>query len=330
MRELFFRSLSPSSQFVFLLFICFSSFLLFSALGNLLVSNLYGLDFQSDPHLLRQYNVPYVVAANKVLLFFQHIGLFILPALVFNQVFSFRGTGSFLFWGIPVKPARVLLVIVLMIFALPVINYLVTLNGSMQLGKSMSDVERAIRAMEEDRQQLTSQILSATGWGFVANILVIAVIPPIGEEFIFRGVLQKLLARWYGNVHLAIWLSAFFFSALHFEFYGFLPRLMLGVMFGYIVIWTGSVWYAVIAHFMNNMSALAIAWYIGQGEIPASADSFGSDPQQLLYTAVAASVLAGLMFWLWKTSVFPQFRFSYVVHPRLELPKKEEEEEPGE
>src|SRR3546814_13936990 len=92
-----------------------------------------------------------------------------------------------------------------------------------------------MRTQEEVMKDLTNVFLKADGWGgFFVNMLVIAVIPAIGEELMFRGALQKILTNWTRNAHWAIFLTAFAFAFIHFQFFGFLPRFMLGMLFGYL------------------------------------------------------------------------------------------------
>ena len=86
----------------------------------------------------------------------------------------------------------------------------------------------------------------------IFNILVIALVPALGEEMIFRGWIQRQLMRIINRPHVAIWASAAIFSAIHFQFLGFLPRLLLGVLLGYLYFWTGSLWVSIFAHFLNN------------------------------------------------------------------------------
>jgi membrane protease YdiL (CAAX protease family) len=100
----------------------------------------------------------------------------------------------------------------------------------------------------------------------MANVLMVGLLTAIVEEFMFRGVLQTIFTRWTKSTHAAVWITAILFSAFHMEFFGFLPRLLLGVLFGYFVAWSGSIWTGVWAHFLNN-SAAVIAAYLYQNKI---------------------------------------------------------------
>ena len=118
--------------------------------------------------------------------------------------------------------------------------------------------------------------------------------PAICEEFIFRGAVQRVIFRLKSNPHVAIWLSAFIFSAIHFQFYGFLPRLLLGAAFGYIYFWTGSIWYAVFAHFLNNAYAVVVAFYLQANNKSIS----GADDMNLPWYGYVISAILTLVLFL--------------------------------
>ena len=106
-------------------------------------------------------------------------------------------------------------------------------------------------------------ITGKTFGAMLFNLFMIAVLPAIGEEFIFRGVFQKILYNLIKNNHLAVWMTAFIFSAIHLQFYGFIPRLILGLAFGYLFLWSRTIWLPVIAHFVNNAVPTIGAWLSG-------------------------------------------------------------------
>jgi len=91
-------------------------------------------------------------------------------------------------------------------------------------------------------------------------IVIIGLIPAIGEELLFRGILQNLFFKGTQNIHIAILTSAFVFSAIHLQLYGFLPRFLLGVLFGYLYWWTHNLVFPIIAHLFNNSFALTVSF----------------------------------------------------------------------
>ena len=118
--------------------------------------------------------------------------------------------------------------------------------------------------LEAQAAALTEQILrfSSTAEG-VAVLISVAFLPALCEEWLFRGTLQPLLIRATGNVHAGVWLTAAVFSAIHLQFFGFLPRMLLGALFGYLVAHSRSLWPAIISHFVNNGTVVVMAWVGG-------------------------------------------------------------------
>ena len=126
-----------------------------------------------------------------------------------------------------------------------------------------------MKAKESEAMRMTYLFLKVNGFGdFLINLFTIALVPAVAEELMFRGGVQRAFNRMFNNPHVAIWLAAFLFSAIHMQFYGFLPRLLLGALFGYIYVWTGSLWYAIFAHFINNAYAVCYAWYLQANNMP--------------------------------------------------------------
>ncbi len=119
-------------------------------------------------------------------------------------------------------------------------------------------------SLEKMAQDVTVSLLSFdAAWQFPATLVAVAILPAICEELTFRGVLQPLFARWTGSAHVGIWISALLFSAIHLQFQGFLPRMILGAGLGYLVYYSGSLWPAIVAHFLNNAMAVCLAAWFG-------------------------------------------------------------------
>lgn len=149
--------------------------------------------------------------------------------------------------------------------AMPAINMLCYLNEQMRLPEWLSGLEQLMRQQEDAARALTERFLQVDGlWQLLLTIVLMAVLPALGEELTFRGLIQGLLSRDSKRVpHVAIWVTAMLFSAVHFQFYGFVPRMLLGAMFGYAVFFSGSLWVPVLMHLTNNTLAV-VTYYIGQ------------------------------------------------------------------
>ena len=182
----------------------------------------------------------------------------------------------------PVKSWMLLIGIALMFISLPLTNILGTWNEKVNFGATL---ESLLKMMEDAAADLTQRMLEVdTIWGLLGNLLVIALIPAIGEELTFRGVLQQALTR-RCNVHVAIFLSAFIFSFIHFQFYGFLPRMFLGLILGYMFYYSGSIWTSILMHFINNGTAVVVAYLDGKGLADVDWEHFGSTSNVFLLIA---------------------------------------------
>jgi membrane protease YdiL (CAAX protease family) len=163
----------------------------------------------------------------------------------------------------------VVLVVLIMIFSMPVMEWVALANQKMTLPDALKPIENWMRAKEDEAMKMTILLLKVDhAWDFFINLFIIALLPAVAEEFIFRGAVQRSFTRMFHNPHVAIWITAIIFSAIHVQFFGFLPRLLLGAAFGYIYWWTGSLWYTMLAHFLNNAYAVCLAWYMQVHHMP--------------------------------------------------------------
>lgn len=201
------------------------------------------------------------VIATRLLTFFQSLFLFIVPALV-TAVLSTRLPASFL--AIDNRPRLVptLLVTATLIAAIPAMNMIIEWNADMHLPDSMKAIEDIMRQMEDAAAQATTTIMGSDTIGsLIVTLLIVGVMAGLSEELFFRGALQRTFSSTRMNRHVAVWLTAIIFSAIHFQFFGFVPRLLLGAFFGYILIWGNNLWYCVIAHAANNILATLSMWH---------------------------------------------------------------------
>lgn len=181
-------------------------------------------------------------------------------------------------------------------FAFMFVNsYLVEWNQSWTFPEFMSGFEQWARSLEEELAATTEKFTTFDNFGqFLVGFVAIAVLPGIGEEFLFRGVLQKNLQKWFKNQHIAIWVAAFLFSAIHMQLFGLVPRMVLGAIFGYLYVWSGNLWYPILAHATNNGIGVLIAYLANIGVIEMDIDETESIP--FIYSILGLLVFAGLMF----------------------------------
>ena len=188
--------------------------------------------------------------------------------------------------------------VVVMFVSLPVTNQLTAWNGDMSFGSALAKLEEYLKTLEETAQVATEKMLNVNTFeGLLLNLLIIALIPAVGEEMTFRGVLQQSLTRRM-NPHIAIFLSAAIFSFIHFQFYGFLPRMFLGILLGYMFYITGSLWTSMLMHFANNGTAVVL-YYLNYNDIVnIDPDHFGATESVWILFA-SALVTSGLIAWSW-------------------------------
>lgn len=204
-----------------------------------------------------------------------------------------------------------LFAVVAYILCIPALNQTVWWNQEMHLPESLAGLEEKFRRMEEFADAQTDFLLNSGDiWQMIINILVIGVLTGIGEEFFFRGGLQKMLVQCGINHHVAIWAAAFVFSAMHFQFFGFVPRLLLGAWFGYLYVWSGSIWLNSLAHALNNSLVIVFSRLISQGYLSEEFDMIGvSESGFPLIPAISAAIFAFMVYSnrrLAKTSPFPR------------------------
>lgn len=234
------------------------------------------------------------------------IGMFVIPALLMGVIE--RKPYRYLDFKTPVYPQLWFIIIGIMFFSAPIFEQAIKINERLVLPDALSGLENWMKAKEAELERLTRIFLSdTTYWGLFMNLLVVAVIAAVGEEFLFRGCLQGILMRWFRNPHAAIWITAVVFSAIHLQFYGFLPRMLLGALFGYLLLWGKNIWLPVLAHFINNATAVISAFYLQRQGRSLDDMNFGEQIPSYLY--FISFVLTGvLLYQYYKTATEKNMR----------------------
>lgn len=237
------------------------------------------------------------VQALKLVQAFNTTGTFLLPALLLRRLFRRPSLFSLRFGNVSALTG--IQVVLLVLLLMPFIGWLAAFNEGLHLPESLRAIEEILRQTEERAATITKAFLDMHTYGELAiNILLIALLAAVAEEVFFRGAMQSLLLRQSRNPHAAIWITAVLFSAFHFQFYGFLPRMLLGAMFGYLVFYSGSLWYAILAHFINNATSVLLYFLLLQGTIDPSWEEFGQRPVDALPAIVCGILGIGLFVWI--------------------------------
>lgn len=232
----------------------------------------------------------------KYLQIIQSIGLFILPSIFLAYLFG-NNIPKYLKINILPYPQGIILATSIIIIASPLINVIGEFNSKMVMPEFLSGVEKWMRESEDAAGEITKLFINTTSIpGLLVNIFMIGIIPAIGEELLFRGIIQRIFTEWFKSYHWGIWISAILFSALHLQFYGFFPRLILGASFGYLLAWSGNLWFPVIAHFINNTIAVFAYYFYNKGIINIDPDKIGTDSE---YQIIALISLCIVIFLFW-------------------------------
>ena len=260
------------------------------------------------------YSNPDTISLLKYLQVVNQLGLFIFPPLLFAYWVS-RKIATYLL--LDIKPQlRVIVVSIMIIFvSLPFIGWLGQINQSLSLPESLSGIESWMERMEGKANELIVAFLNVKSMGgMMFNVFMIAIIPAVGEEFLFRGVILRLFKEWTKNVNAAVLISAFLFSALHMQFYGFMPRFLLGIILGYLFVWSGSLWVPMLIHFINNAFAIIYIYATGSMDLLNSdVDSVGASDNSFIITSSAVFMIFMMLI------VYKWYRDKQITESSLEV-----------
>jgi len=186
------------------------------------------------------------------------------PALLLAYLTEKHPAGYLRLSGNGKLGSGILFALAVFFFSYPFVSFLSQWNSQMVLPEAFSELEKTMRTMEDVAMETTTLILSVDRvGGLLLNLLLVALLPAVTEELFFRGALQQLLHRWFGNGHAAVWIAATIFSLIHFQFYGFLPRMLLGSLLGYLFLYSRNLWIPIIFHFVNNAMVILFHFFWG-------------------------------------------------------------------
>ncbi|MBK5720841.1 CPBP family intramembrane metalloprotease [Dysgonomonas sp. Marseille-P4677] len=240
------------SQFFFLCFLSFT--------GLMLASFIILMTMSMD-QMMNSAN------SMRLAMAIQTIFLFVIPALLFTYLCQEKPK-HYLKVDVDTNYLLLFIAIIFIIVAQPLINSISYYNQQLVLPDSMASIEQWMRASEDSAQKSLKLLFTdKTIFGLVFNLLVLAIVAGLGEELFFRGCIQQIIQKAFVNRHVAIWITAIIFSAVHFQFYGFVPRVLLGALLGYLFIWLGSIWVPVIVHTAHNaINVILMYIYYGTPE----------------------------------------------------------------
>lgn len=240
---------------------------------------------------------PAEINSVRWLQFAQAIGMFVVPPLVLAYLWSDK---PLRYLCLDNKPdlINVLFVVLFMVLVIPFVNLLGEWNQQLRLPHAFAAIEAQMKASEAGIALLTKKLLDVHSLkGLFGNVFLMAFIPAFGEELFFRGAFQQIIQN-KKNAIMAIWLTAFIFSAIHFQFYGFIPRLLMGAFFGYLLVWSGNLWLPVLAHFTNNTVAIVFYYLKNNGFQVFDIDTLGTG--DTLWVGYVSGLLTLILIFLFR------------------------------
>jgi membrane protease YdiL (CAAX protease family) len=291
---------TPYRKFLIVVGLTLIGAVFFTAIGTMLSQLIFGINLTGEASILDQAGNASLVNAFRLFQGLAAIGTFILPA--FGAAYLFSNQSSE-FLGLEKKSNRIhlFMIFLLLVVAIPFINWMMQINGEMSLPSSLKGLQDWMEATEAQASKITKLLLGSTGVSdLLINLIIIAIIPAIGEELLFRGVIQKLFTELANSKGFAVILTSVLFSALHMQFFGFFPRFALGVMLGFLYVWSGSLWVPITAHFINNAMAVILTWFMERGTINFNPDTIGTEVGQEGMLAASVFLTWAILWWLKK------------------------------
>jgi membrane protease YdiL (CAAX protease family) len=282
--------LAPSSLGVklsSLLLLVLVGAILFTALGMGIAASAYGLDYAQIETALTDMQSPNAAEVLRLVQGFATIGTFLVPALVAAFLFSPQPQAFLRVSSYP-KPAVLAtgLLVVISFAGGFLSDFLYQLSVSIPWPESWGNVEQYILESQAEMNERYRFFLDMPNFLVFTRVLVVmALLPAVAEEALFRGVLQPLLRQKMG-LHASVWLTALAFALLHQQALAFLSILVLGAVLGYLKAWSGSLWVSTLAHFINNGSIVVWVYFSGGSYLEES------EPSSLLYSGLMLATLA--------------------------------------
>ncbi|MEO6315435.1 MAG: CPBP family intramembrane glutamic endopeptidase [Chitinophagaceae bacterium] len=280
-----FRGVSPSAAF----------FILLGLLGaGLVIGGLVGLGvwvaMTGQPFLSFEKDMlnPQFANAARMVQMVSVFIMFFIPALITARLMS-RSPFTYLGYRGGFNGKQILLTIAIIMVCLPLVGALGELNQAIPLPKSL---ETFFKKLEDNYNTQVEALATMHSPGeFIYSLVVMALFPAVFEETLFRGGLQQILIAWFKKPMVAIVITSIIFSAVHFSYYGFLPRFALGVVLGLLFYYSKSLWLNMAAHFINNAVAISYMYYLYSNGKPVRDAATESGPLWMALPALLVLVL---------------------------------------
>ena len=269
---------SYSSLVYFLPILILSGLVISHVIGAFICQFLFDVSFFSSTQNVFDPENKKLIDAMKMMQFFNALGVFIVPSILFLH---FRGVSfyTYLKLNLSIYIKDVLAIFIMALAMIPVANFFGALNAMLPLPKFLS----FLQDIEAQTLLITEQfLLMDTPVDLLLMLGLIGFVAAVGEELLFRGVLQNLFQEWFGSPHIAIWLTAFLFSVIHLQYHAVLPRFILGALIGYVYLNSGNLRSAILLHFFYNSKLVLLTFFIQHGGIDKSWEEVGANGLMLV------------------------------------------------
>ena len=280
-------SKSYSSLVYFLPILILGGLVFSHIIGAFICQFLFDVSFFSSTQDVFDPQNKKLIDAMKLMQFFNALGVFIVPSILFMH---FRGVAFYTYLKLnsSVYVKGVLAIFMMALAMIPVANFLGALNTMLPLPDFLS----FLKDIEAQTLLITEQFLVMdTLIDLLLMLGLIGFVAAVGEELLFRGVLQNLFQEWFGSPHIAIWLTAFLFSVIHFQYHAILPRFVLGALIGYVYVNSGNLRSAMLLHFFYNSTLVLLTFFIQHGGLDTSWEEVGAEGLMLALISVLVLVV---------------------------------------
>jgi len=294
----YFKKVHPMLQLLIFAGMSIGCFMIFGFIGTFVLVKAVGIDLItiSDPDKW-DYSNPGLLTFLRGMLIIQFLALFVIPVFLFARFCDPKPTQ---YLGLTsATPLYIILGVTVLIVALPFVDWTGTINH--QLIPETTAIGKWMKTSEESAaQQIGFMLKRNTVQDLLLNLVLVAAFAGVGEELFFRGVLQRLFIKLFKNPWAGILVTAFIFSAIHLQFYGFIPRFILGILLGLLYWYSGSLWPAIIAHFAYDAFAVVMIWFNpALAEEDSVAISLGN---KSVLAAISLALIIGIVILMKKSS----------------------------
>lgn len=229
----------------------------------------------------------------KISVLLQNVFMFLLPAYTITYWSSDNS-----FENLGVKEVdnfwlNTLLVLLVFLFTIPFTSLVEQWNSNISFPKNLEHIEKVLSDLENSAIQSTQALTNDKSiLNLTINILLVGFLTAFAEELFFRGALQQFIEKWLVNIHLTVWITAFIFSMMHFQFFGFFPRLILGAVLGYLFVYGRNLWLPFLFHFMNNSIVLVLIHFDKSESLATKIENY---PNFALWSIALSGVLLTIL-----------------------------------